>query len=453
MTNSRREFIKKSALGVAGITLGSTMNMSAKSYANIIGANDKVRVGILGFSNRFRDSLGKSFLKYANDMNFEFFTVCDIWNRRRDEGQAWYKEQTGGNIRTARNTEELWSQKPDAVIISTADFQHALHTAEAVRAGCDVYVEKPFAETMDDANFALKAAKETNKVIQVGSQRRSGTNYHAAYDYIKSGKFGKIIAVEMTWNVNQPGRWRLPQLTKEIREQDTDWKRFLMNRPYEPWDSRKYLEYRLFWPYSSGIPGQWMAHQIDTVHWFSELDYPRSVVANGGIYMWNDGRTNFDTMTAVFDYGDNSEKTPGNGFQVIYSSRQNNSSGGTKEWYFSNGGKLDLDSNIVNNDGGLNERYAGAMGMKPFMLDTFELPKMSVETGSNTGSDPLTNLHMKNWMDCVRANNVKTNAPVEAGYNHSIADIMVTAALRAGQRATFDEKQKQVIAGGKVFKY
>jgi len=100
---------------------------------------------------------------------------------------------------------------------------------------------KPFAETMDDANFALKAAKETKKVIQVGSQRRSGTNYQAAYDYIKSGKFGKIIAVEMTWNVNQPGRWRLPQLTKEIREQDTDWKRFLMNRPYEPWDPRKYL--------------------------------------------------------------------------------------------------------------------------------------------------------------------------------------------------------------------
>lgn len=306
---------------------------------------------------------------------------------------------------------------------------------------------------MDDANVALKAAKETNKVIQVGSQRRSGTNYHAAYDYIKSGKFGKIIAVEMTWNVNQPGRWRLPQLTKEIREQDTDWKRFLMNRPYEPWDPRKYLEYRLFWPYSSGIPGQWMAHQIDTVHWFSELEYPRSVVANGGIYMWNDGRTNYDTMTAVFDYGHAADQEPGDGFQVIYSSRQNNSSGGTKEWYFSNGGKLDLDTNIVNNDGGLNERYASAMGMDPFMLQTFELPQMRAETGANTGSDPLTNAHMKNWMDCVRDGNVKTNAPVEAGYSHSIADIMVTAALRTGQRATFDEKQKQVIAGGKVFKY
>lgn len=450
---TRREFIKKSALGMAGVALSSTMNMSAKSYSNIIGSNDKVKVGILGFSNRFKNSLGKSFLKYSKEMNFELFSICDIWNRRRDEGQAWYKQQTGDKIRVARNTDELWDQKPDAVIISTADFQHALQTAEAVRSGCDVYVEKPFAETMDDANFALTAAKETNKVIQVGSQRRSGPNYHAAYNYIKSGKFGKIIAVEMSWNVNQPGRWRLPELTKEIREQDTDWKRFLMNRPYEPWNSRKYLEYRLFWPYSSGIPGQWMAHQIDTVHWLSGLDFPRSVVANGGIYMWDDGRTNFDTITAVFDYGTGKENTPGNGFQVVYSSRQNNESGGIKEWYFSNGGKLDLDTNIINSDGGLTETNASAMGMQPFMLNTFELPKINVETGSNTGSDPLTNLHMKNWMDCVRDNNVKTNAPVEAGYNHSVADIMVTAALRTGKPATFNEKQRQVLAGGKVFKY
>jgi predicted dehydrogenase len=450
---TRRNFIKKSAMGVAGLAVGSTLNMSAKSYANIMGANDRIRVGVLGFSNRFKDSLGKSFLKYAKEMNFELYTICDIWSRRRDEGQAWYNKQTGETIRTARNTDELWTQKPDAVIISTADFQHALLTAEAVKAGCHVYVEKPFAETMDDANYALKAAKEANKVIQVGSQRRSGVNYQAAYDYIRSGKFGKIIAVEMTWNVNQPGRWRLPQLTKEIREQDTDWKRFLMNRPYEPWDPRKYLEYRLFWPYSSGIPGQWMAHQIDTVHWFSGLQYPRSAVANGGIYMWNDGRTNYDTVTAVLDYGDSKEKVPGNGFQVIYSSRQNNSSGGTKEWYFSNGGKLDLDTNVVSSEGGLTERYAAEMGMKPFLLEPFELPQIKVETGSNTGSDPLTNAHMKNWMDCVRANNLKTNAPVEAGYSHSIADIMVTAALRTGQRATFDETTKQVMSGGKIFKY
>lgn len=450
MDNSRRVFLKKSAIGAAGITIGG-LGMSAQSYGNILGSNDKIRVGILGFSNRFKSSLGKAFLKYADEMNFEFVNICDLWSRRRIEGQEWYKELTGRDIATSRNTDELWEQNVDAVIVSTADFQHALLLAEAVNAGCDVYCEKPFAETMDDAIVGLKAAKQTGKVIQIGSQRRSGPNYHAAHDYIQSGKFGKINMVEMTWNVNQPGRWRLPQLISEIKESDTDWKRYLMNRPYEEWDPRKYLEYRLFWPYSSGIPGQWMAHQIDTVHWFSHLQHPRSAVANGGIYMWKDGRRNFDTMTAVFDYGplDNLEE----GFQVQYSSRQTNSSGGTKEWYFSNGGKLDLATNKVNSDGGLIERHAKAMGMEPFLLEDFELPQIKVEAEANTGADPLTNAHMKNWMECVRDNNTKTNAPVEAGYQHSIANIMVTAALRTGQRATFDTKTQQVIAGGKPFKY
>lgn len=450
MKNTRRTFIKKSTIGITGLTIGG-MGMSASSYGKIIGANDRVKVGILGFSNRFKQSLGKAFLKYADEMNFELTTVCDLWNRRRDEGQSWYKENTGGKIATARNTEDLWGQKPDAVILSTADFQHALLLTEAVNAGCDVYCEKPFAETMDDANVGLKAAKSTGKVIQIGSQRRSGPNYHAAFDYIQSGKFGKILTVEMTWNVNDPGRWRLPELTSQIKESDIDWKRYLMNRPYEKWDPRKYLEYRLFWPYSSGLPGQWMAHQIDTVHWFSKLDYPRSTVANGGVYMWKDGRTNFDTITAVFEYGPDDRSDEG--FQVIYSARQNNASGGVKEWYFSNGGKLDLETNKVTSDGGLIESYARAMNMEPFMLEEFDLPKIKVEAGANTGADPLTNAHMKNWMECVRQSNVKTNAPVEAGYSHSIANIMVTAALRTGERATFDPDSKQVLAGGKVFKY
>jgi len=224
-----------------------------------------------------------------------------------------------------------------------------------------------------------------------------------------------------------------------------------MNRPYEAWDPRKYLEYRLFWPYSSGIPGQWMCHQIDTIHWFTGLSYPRSVTANGGIYAWRDGRRNFDTMTAVFDYGPFDK--PDEGFQVVYSSRMLNSAGGVKEYYFSNGGKLDLDNNIVSPEGGLEEEYAQAMGMKPFLLENYKLPQVTVESGANTGADPLTNAHMKNWMGCIRGRDTKTNAPVEAGFNHSIATIMVTAALRVGGKATFDPKTQQVICGGKVFKY
>ena len=119
--------------------------------------------------------------------------------------------------------------------------------------------------------------------------------------------------------------------------------RYQLNRLKTDFDPRKYLEYRLFLPYSSGIPGQWMSHQIDTVHWFSGLPHPRSAVANGGIYQWKDGRTNPDTLTVVFDYGPLDD--PKTGFQVQFTSRFSNAAGETKELYYSNGGMINLDTN------------------------------------------------------------------------------------------------------------
>jgi predicted dehydrogenase len=119
------------------------------------------------------------------------------------------------------------------------------------------------------------------------------------------------VAADITWNVNQPGRWRRPQLVAQVKEDDVDWKRYLINRPYVPFDPRKFLEYRLFWPYSSGLPCQWMVHQIDIVHWYTDLRRPRSVVANGGIYFWKDGRQNYDTLAVVFDYGPPDDVTKG----------------------------------------------------------------------------------------------------------------------------------------------
>lgn len=441
---TRREFIQKTTLGAAGLTLG------AKSYSRVKGANDRIRVGIIGYSDRFRGALSPSFLGLSKELNFEFTALSDIWSRRREEADTFYKAK-GINLRLARNNDELFSGKDtDAVIISTADFQHALHCAEAVGAGRDAYVEKPFAETMADARVALKAVEKTGKIVQIGSQRRSAPNYIAANEYINSGKFGKIVVVEMTWNVNQPGRWRRPSVVPLLKETDTDWKRYQLNRPSQAFDPRKYLEFRLFWPYSSGIPGQWMAHQIDTVHWFTKLAHPRSVAANGGIYLWKDGRTNFDTMTAVFDYGD--PANPDTGFQVVYSSRFTNSAGGTKELYYSNGGMMNLDTNKITPEGGLQAREAKAMNMQANLLEPFDLPAMRIETSADTGGDPMTTAHMRNWMECVR-DRKKPNADIVAGYNHSIANIMCTACLRTGEKATFDEKTQEVMAGGKVFQY
>jgi predicted dehydrogenase len=451
MPVSRRHFIKQSAKASAAV-YATAFGFSAKSYANIIGANDRVRVGVVGFSDRHRSSHLPCFMNHYKELNFDLVAVSDIWKKRRDEGAAIWKEKMGHDVVACRNNEEMYNKKlVDAVFIGTADFQHALHAIEAVKAGCDAYVEKPFAETMEDNRAALKVIKASNRIIQIGSQRRSGSNYHAANDFIRSGKFGPITMVELTWNVNQPGRWRRPALLSQLKQEDTDWNRFLMNRPKDDFDVRKYLEYRLFWPYSSGLPGQWMSHQIDTVHWFSGYSHPRSVVANGGIYMWKDGRKNWDTITAVFDYGPANDLS--SGFQVTFGSRMHNGDEKPAEIYYANGGELNLNTNMVSPKGGLSKRFADEMKMQPNLLTEQTLSATEpVIASANTGGDKLTSNHVRNWMESIRTRK-EPNAPVEAGYNHSIATIMTNAAARTGAKVSFDEKTQEVMANGKVFKY
>jgi predicted dehydrogenase len=431
---SRRTFIKASTVATTA---------AAMSNLRVLGSNDRVRVALIGPGDRCMSSLVPAFFKHAQDLNFELVAVCDLWSKRRDDSAATLVRKYGAKEPLKlRNTDELHSRKDiDAVFIATADFQHAYLTTEAIRAGKDVYSEKPFANIMSDAREALKTVKASKQVFQVGTQRRSTPSYMQANEYLKSGKFGDIVMAEMTWNVNQPGRWRRRAVVEQLREQDTDWKRFLINRPHEAFDPRKYLEFRLFWPYSSGIPDQWMVHQIDTVHWFTGYHHPRSVTANGGIYLWHDGRTNFDTMTAVFDYGEGSK-----GFQVLYSSRQTNSAGDVKEIYYSNGGTLNLDTNKVGPEGGLKAGPAKEMDMKPNLLEPVRLgDEASVETSANTGADNQTTAHVRNWMDCVRSRNQKTNADIQAAYDHSVALCMTIAALHTGKKVTFDDAKQEIV--------
>jgi predicted dehydrogenase len=451
MKNSRRAFIKKSAMAGSGVLIAHA-GFTASSYNRIMGSNDRVRVGVVGFSDRHRATHMPCFLNHYKELNFDLVAVSDIWNRRREEGAAQWKSKMHHDIIACRNNEEMYDRKlVDAVFISTADFQHARHAIQAVEGGCDAYVEKPFAETMEDNRAALKAIKASDKIVQIGSQRRSGANYQAANEFIRSGKLGNIVMVELTWNVNQPGRWRRPDLVPILKEEDTDWKRWLINRPEIPFDARKYLEFRLFWPYSSGLPGQWMSHQIDTVHWFTGLQHPRSVVANGGVYSWKDGRKNWDTLTAAFDYGPADD--PSAGFQVSFQSRMDNGDENPSEIYYSNGGELNLNTNKVTSTGGLSQHFAEAMKMQANLLPDIDLSSTEkVVSSANTGGDSLTSAHIRNWMECVRSRK-QPHAPVEAGYSHSIATIMTNAAVRTGAKVTFDENTQNVMAENKPFQY
>ena len=445
---SRRDFVK---LGGAAMAVAAAPAMSARAYGRIVGANDRVSVGIVGCGDRMKGGLIPAFMANYKETNFEIVAVSDIWNRRREEGSAFISKLCGSPVDPVVNNEALYARKDiDAVMVATADFQHAQHGIQAVNAGRDAYVEKPTAHTMKDAREFLAAVEKTGKIVQVGTQRRSTPSYQKAYEYINSGKFGDIVMVEMTWNVNQPGRWRRPDVVPLLKQEDTDWNRYLLDLPKVPFDARKYLEFRLFWPYSSGIPDQWLTHQIDTVHWFSGLPHPRSVVANGGVYLWKDGRKNWDTLTAVFDYGPLDDPTKG--FQVQYSSRFTNSAGGVKELYYSNAGMLDMDKQTVTPTGGLTARSAAEMKMQPNLLPSFSLMDKvdKMQTDADTGgTDPQTSANVRNWMECVRSRK-QPNANIHAGYSHSIALCMCVAAVQTGEKVTFDDKTQQVVVGGRV---
>lgn len=441
----RREFLKVGGTALAASTVG----WSAKSYAAVLGANDRVRVGVIGAGDRMLGGDIPAFVQHQKEMNFELVAVSDIWKVARERGAAAIEKKSGSKLDLCRNNDELYARKDvDAVIIATADFQHARHGIEAVKAGRDAYVEKPTAHFMDDARDFRAAVHKSGKIVQVGTQRRSTPSYMKAAEYIQSGAFGDIVMVEMSWNVNQPGRWRRPNDVPLLKAEDTDWERYCMGRIKDKFDARKYLEFRLFWPYSSGIPDQWLVHQIDTVHWFTGLPHPRSVVANGGIYHWKDGRTNWDTMTAVFDYGPLDDLSKG--FQVQYTSRFTNSAGGTKELYYSNAGMIDMDKQTVTPTGGLTKRFADEMKMEPNLLPTLSLGTDKMATDADTKGDPQTAANMRNWMECVRSRKTP-NASIEAGYSHSIALCMNVAAIQTGMKVTFDEKTQQVMAGGKVY--
>ena len=452
---TRRDAVKTGVAAAAVSAIPSMLKaqtapaFSAGAYYR---ANETVRVACVGYADRFRASLLPCFQASMKDMNFDMVAVADLWRKRLHEhAKPELEQRFGHEIKAYSSDEDLYAHAKDvdAVIIATADFQHAQHATHAVNAGKDAYCEKPMAEDMYSANMLFDAVTAKRNagfapgaVLQIGSQRRSGPAYHAAREYIQSGKFGNISFIDLCWNVNQPRRWRRDEkLVASLRKEDIDWNMWLLDRDPDAYafDPRKYLEFRLFWPFSSGIPGQWMCHQIDTVSWFTGLDYPRKAVASGGTYAWNDGRMSFDTFTTVLEYGEDNK--PGKGFQAVFQRRQTNAARGNVEKYYGPNGTIDLIKGVVTNEG-----VERAKPTEEKLTAKYE----KAETAANTGADKMTGAHMRNWMECVRARK-NPNAPVEAGYWHSVSLIMANAAMRTGLVGTYCPKTRQVYAGDKVF--
>jgi len=424
----RRRFVGRS-LAAAG---ASALVMNAVSYSRVIGSNDRLSIGIVGCGSRM-GSLMSQVHRLEKKQNCEITAVCDIWNQRREAAAERVRRWYGRAPRKCRTLADICALKDvDALVIATADFQHAPHMAYAVRHGKDVYVEKPLGVDFDQVKDALMAVRETGRVVQMGTQARAKGAFWGARDFIKSGGLGKVTYGEIYEPIFQQ-RWRIPGSEHSLTEKDTDWQEFqsYTYEPGKPFNARHYREFRLFWPYSSGCIAQWMSHAIDKVNLALD-EIPRYGVAWGGVYLWKDGRTNPDTIQCLLEYP--------SGCLVTYHMRLGNKANWREPTLYGTKGTLVLGRKYATGDGG-----GGAVRcLNPGDPNPkFEVDKSAVIKDKATFPCPPDVDHMENFLECVRTRK-RTRADIDAGFAHAVACILADMSYRNACRMEYDHDKMEM---------
>jgi predicted dehydrogenase len=425
----RRSFISQTA----GVVASSAFASTALSYGRILGANDRIALGHIGVGNR-GSGLHLMASQLKDKLNVETVAVCDLWKRNRERASANSERYFGRAPRAVRNLDELLALKEvDAVIIATPEHTHSPMLETVVEAGKDAYCEKPMGNVLAEVKAARDAVKHSRRVVQIGTQHRSEPYQLAAREVLRSGVLGEISKYEIEWNYNGP-RWRGRPEVKLIREEETDWNKWLMTKPHRPFDAQLYFEFRLYKEFSSGIADQWMSHGIDLVHFFMNDQSPRSIVAHGGVHAWHDGRENPDTFQALVEYPS---------FLVSYSTSFGNDCDsfsrimGKRGTLVNIGGEGSPRWKVVEEKGNHENNPTIERAERWVTLPGDDKPGPI-----NIGDEDLS--HLTNWFECLRSRNMSTNATVEHGFLHSVACIMAAQSYWQGKRLYYDSRSEQI---------
>jgi predicted dehydrogenase len=401
----RRKFIKQAAATAAvGLTLPTN---------NILGANDRVRLGIIGPGGRGQE-LMRDFLEAPNT---EFVAAADVYTRRHDEAK-----KIAPNIQIFNDHRRLLELKDiDAVIVATPLHCHARHFIDTLAAGKDLYCEKTMTWSIEEAEACLNAAKKaTKRVVGIGLQHQSGGHQTEARQWIKDGIVGKVTHVESWMSRNSPrGK---PQWVRAIPEDCTaanvDWKAFLNGRPNRPFDANKFINWRLFWEFSGGNVTENMVHQIAWIIGALDLPAPSAAYMSGGVFSEKDGREVPDTISATLDFP--------NDMVVAWQSTFSNSryglgvrilgSHGTIEWLM---GTTDMVSG------------KSTSGIRYYPEKANRAEGQMIE-GQAKGAN-----HYANFVDCVRSRK-EPNSPADIGYRSAIAAHMANMSYRRKDRLTLE---------------
>lgn len=429
---------------------GSAAALTAKSYAQVLGANDRIRLAQLGCGARARGHIHMAQMA-AEKTPLTMVAVCDIWKLARERAAAHVKRAFGADPEQFQYSEKMLARKDiDGVMIATADFQHAKLCKEVVEAGKDCYVEKPFANVLEEAKATRNAVKASKQVVQMGTQHRSQPYPLAVRDIIRSGRIGDVVRIHQEWNVNQE-RWRFIRGIDDgtnpllLKQEDTDWKRWLLGKPDRPFDPHVYLEFRLYKDFSSGIFDQWLSHGSDLVHLWTDESYPVSAVATGGILTWKDGRENPDNATVSLLYPKAFLYTFTTSFSNSYRSfTRILGRDGTIENYGGEGASLF----VVTKEGGRHERENPFSTTPPTTgpardgAEIVKVPGGPSPSTSGGGDDDVD--HLMNWLNAMRSRSVP-NANVDHGFSHAIVCIMAAQSYWSGRKLYWDPQNEQIV--------
>jgi len=411
-TINRRKFLGIAASGAAWL---------ACPPDRVLGANDRVRIGLIGAGGR-----GQELLKQALALaNVECVAIADVYKRRHDEA----RQIVQGASAVDDHRRVLDRKDVDAVLVASPLHIHARHFLDTLAAGKDLYCEKTMTWSIAEAEQCLAAAKRSSRVVTVGLQHQSSGALADAKQWIKDGLVGKITQVEAWMSRNTPhgkGQW-VRAVPPDCIAENVNWQLFLNGRAVQPFNPYKFINWRLFWEFSGGNVTENMVHQIAWIMRALDLTTPTTAYMSGGVFSEKDGREVPDTIAVTLDFP--------NDLVVTWRSTFSNNHYGLGEQLLGSDGTIERvmgTTDMVTGETGTAIRYYPERANRP---DGVAL----------RGESPDQN-HMANFIDCVRTRK-QPNAPVEIGYRSAIAAHMANMAYRQKQRVTLEMARSAAARG------
>ena len=408
--------------------------MLAASYARILGANDRIGVGFIGYG-----LIGAQHVyDFKDQPDTDLVAVSEVYEPRLEAG----KHACGARCKGYADFRRMLEDKDvQAVVVSTPDHWHALHTMMACAAGKDVYVEKPMTLFVREGRWMTDVAKRHKRIVQVGTQQRSGAHYQKARELVKAQYFGKIHSVRMASFRNvMPGFGRPPAGAAPSNLDYDLWTGPAPLHPYSP--HRGIYHFRWFWDYSGGQMANLGAHSIDIMYWFLNLLGPAAVYSSGGRFALEDDGETPDTQDALFEFPK---------MTAIWSLREASagSRGGSGLEFFGTKGSMIIDrggyrvlaDTKVPSENAIPQFQGHPVG-GPQRREA--PPEKWIEPLEEKGSGAQQFAsHVRNFLDCIKSRK-EPIAPVEDGHRVSVACHLGNISLRLGRKLKWDAVKETI---------